>query len=70
MRGRFSADQLQTMIGLYKSGVIAEQVAKSVASVNAASNGYSSNTAYVANAAATHDQHLRCGARRLVYGGG
>jgi hypothetical protein len=27
MRGRFSADQLQTMIDLYKSGAIAEQLA-------------------------------------------
>jgi hypothetical protein len=28
MRGRFSADQLQTMIDLYKSGATAEQVAQ------------------------------------------
>ena len=28
MRGRFSADQLQTMINLYKSGATAEQVAQ------------------------------------------
>jgi hypothetical protein len=27
MRGRFSADQLQTMIDLYKSGATAEQLA-------------------------------------------
>jgi DNA-binding transcriptional regulator LsrR (DeoR family) len=27
MRGRFSADQLQTMIDLYQSGATAEQVA-------------------------------------------
>lgn len=28
MRGRFTADQLQTMIDLYKSGVTAEQIAQ------------------------------------------
>jgi hypothetical protein len=28
MRGRFSADQLQTMIDLYKSGATAEQLAQ------------------------------------------
>jgi hypothetical protein len=28
MRGRFSADQLQTMIDLYKSGATAERVAQ------------------------------------------
>ncbi|HKR48483.1 MAG TPA: hypothetical protein VJT72_02685 [Pseudonocardiaceae bacterium] len=28
MRGRYSADQLQTMIDLYKSGATAEQVAQ------------------------------------------
>lgn len=28
MRGRFSADELQTMIDLYKSGATAEQVAQ------------------------------------------
>jgi hypothetical protein len=28
MRGRFSADQLQTMIDLYKSGAIAQQLAQ------------------------------------------
>jgi hypothetical protein len=28
MRGRFSVDQLQTMINLYKSGVTAEQLAQ------------------------------------------
>jgi DNA-binding transcriptional regulator LsrR (DeoR family) len=27
MRGRFSTDQLQTMIDLYKSGATAEQIA-------------------------------------------
>jgi DNA-binding transcriptional regulator LsrR (DeoR family) len=28
MRGRFSADELQAMIDLYKSGITAEQVAQ------------------------------------------
>jgi hypothetical protein len=28
MRGRFSADQLQTLINLYKSGATAEQIAQ------------------------------------------
>ena len=28
MRGRFTADQLQTMINLYKSGATAEQIAQ------------------------------------------
>jgi DNA invertase Pin-like site-specific DNA recombinase len=28
MRGRFTADQLQTMIDLYKSGATAEQIAR------------------------------------------
>lgn len=36
------------MIDLYKSGATAEQVAQPLASANAASNGYSSNTAYAA----------------------
>jgi hypothetical protein len=58
MRGRFSAEQLQAMIDLYKSGATAQQLAKPLASANAASNGYSSNTTYAENTEADHDHSL------------
>jgi hypothetical protein len=58
MRGRFSADQLQTMIDLYKSGATAEQLAHTYGFSKRSINDYSSNTAYAGNTGANHDHPL------------